>query len=198
MITRILSSAAIGTAVTTGLLFLMQFLIATGEEIIIEPREGSTLEWIALETDEQLIVDPPVWERPPPAPVPPVDKPHGPIGEIGIGFVPPGPPPPTPASDQRLNSLNFGDGPLISIIRVKPQYPTIAAARGLEGTVLVQYDVTTIGTVANVVVIESSNSIFNRAAIAATYRFRYKPRIVDGVPYGAKDLRNLFRFEMEY
>ena len=197
MFTRFLSSAAIGIAVTTGLLFLMQFLIATGEEIIIEPREGYTLEWIALETEEQLLIDPPVWNRPPPAPLPPDNKLHGPVDNIGIGFNPPGPPPPTPASDQRLKRFNVGDGPLISIIKVKPQYPTIAAARGLEGTVLVQYDVSAIGTVENVVVIESSNSMFNKAAIAAAYRFKYKPKMVDGVPFATKGLRNLFRFEIE-
>jgi protein TonB len=80
---------------------------------------------------------------------------------------------------------------------VTPQYPVRAAANGLEGTVLVQYDVTTMGTVENVVVIESSNRIFDQAAIDAVYRFRYKPGIVDGVPYGSKGLRDLFRFEME-
>jgi protein TonB len=197
VLTRILASAVVGIAITTGLLFLMQYLIASGEEIMIDSPEGSTLEWIALEADEQLIVDPPTFERPGPPPIPPNTDPYEPLGGDEIGFRAPGATPPIPAGGPRLRRLNFGDGPLVSIIKVKPQYPVRAAANGLEGTVLVQYDVTTMGTVENVVVIESSNRIFDQAAIDAVYRFRYKPGIVDGVPYGSKGLRDLFRFEME-
>lgn len=197
MLTRILTSAVAGIAVTTGLLFLMQYLIASGEEIVINSRQGSTLDWIALEADERLIVDPPTFERPGPPPIPPNTDPHEPLGGDEIGFRAPGPTPPIPSGGPTLQRLNFGDGPLVNIIKVKPQYPVRAAANGLEGTVLVQYDVTTMGTVENVVIIESSNRIFDRAAIDAVYRFRYKPGIVDGVPYESKGLRNLFRFEME-
>lgn len=197
MFTRILSSVAIGIAVTVGLLFLMQFLIATGEEIIIEPRDRSTLDWIAPETEERLIVDPPSYERPKPPPIPPRIEPLQPHGDDRIGFKPPGPPPPIPAGNPKLRRLNFGDGPLVSIIKVRPQYPTRAVTMGLEGTVLVQFNVTTMGTVESVVVIESSNGVFNKAAIAAAYGFKYKPRMVDGVAYETKGLRNLFRFEME-
>ena len=197
MITRILSSAAMGVVMTTGLLFLMQYLIASGEEIIIDEREHSELIWIALETEERLIVDPPDWERPQPPLVPPTTDPRQPIDDVGIGFKPAGPPPPTPAGGPTFKRINFGDGPLVNMIKVRPQYPTRAAAKGLEGTVLVQFDVTTMGTVENVVVIESSNSIFNKAAVAAAHRFKFKPRMVDGVAYETRGLRNLFRFEME-
>ena len=197
MFIRILSSAAAGIAVTTGLLFVMQYLIANGEEIVIEEREHSKLIFIALDTEEQLIVDPPTPPRPDLPEIPPTTYPNQPIDDIGIGFRPFDAPAPRPAAGPMSKRLNFGDGPLVSIIKVRPQYPTHAAAKGLEGTVLVQYDVTTLGTVENVVVVESSNSTFNKAAIAAAYRFKYKPRMVDGVPYESKGLRNLFRFEME-
>jgi periplasmic protein TonB len=197
MFIRIVSSAAAGIAVTTGLLFLMQYLIASGEEIIIDPHEGSTLDWIALETEERLIVDPPDFERPEPPLIPPRTNPLEPGGGDEIGFKPPGPTPPIPAGGPRFKRLTVGDGPLVNIFKVRPQYPMRAATKDLEGTVLVQFDVTTLGTVANVIVIETSSSIFNKAAIDAAYRFKYKPRIVDGVPYESKGLRNLFRFEME-
>jgi len=197
MFTRILTSAAAGIAVTTGLLFVMQYLIANGEKVVIEEREHSKLIFIALDKEEKLIVDPPTFERPEPPVIPPrTDLPETPDGDE-IGFKPPGPTPPIPAGGPRLKRLNFGDGPLVNIFKVRPQYPMRAVTKELEGTVLVQYDVTTLGTVENVVVIESSNSTFNKSAIAATYRFKYKPRMVDGVAYETKGLRNLFRFEME-
>lgn len=197
MTTRLFSSAAIGVAVTTGLLFLMQFLIASGEEIIVEPRTGHVLEFVRLKEIEEVRVTQTLPDRidPPKAPPrPEFDDPRG-DGEIRLRF--PDPRIPTPRGGTSLVRVNFGDGPLINIFKVYPQYPVTAATRGLEGSVLVQYDVTAMGTVENVVVVETSNRIFNKAAIAAAYRFKYKPKIIDGVPYGTQGLQNLFRFEME-
>ena len=197
MFTRILSSALIGAAVTCGLLFLMQYLIASGEAIVIDDREPSLLTWVALDIVQPVIVNPVEHKRPDPAPIPPITNPQGPIDTGGVGIPRPGPTMPPPVTDATISSLSLGDGPLVKIFLVEPQYPAIAIARGLDGTVLVRYDVSAIGTVENVVVIESSNSIFNKAAIAAAYRFKYKPKMIDGVPYATKGLRNLFRFEIE-
>ena len=61
----------------------------------------------------------------------------------------------------------------------------------------VSYDVMANGTVANVVVIESSNRLFDAAAIEAAYRFRYKPRIVDGIAQETYGLLNRFVFKMD-
>ncbi|MDH5214613.1 MAG: energy transducer TonB, partial [Gammaproteobacteria bacterium] len=63
--------------------------------------------------------------------------------------------------------------------------------------VIVSYDVLANGAVANVVVTESSHSVFDDAAIAAAYRFRYKPRIVDGVAIETHGLGNRFVFRIE-
>jgi hypothetical protein len=70
MITRALSSATAGLAVTTGLLFVMQILIATGEEIVVEPRPGYVLNWVSPKDPP----DTPVKERLPKKP----DKPRSP------------------------------------------------------------------------------------------------------------------------
>ena len=197
MITRALSSATAGLAVTTGLLYLMQFLVATGEEIITEPRPRYVLDWIG----PQQPPDTPVETRPPERP----DKPQIPpktnfadltdTGLVGVG-IPTAPPVPR-THRPAFTKFGVSDGPLINIIKVQPQYPAAAAIRGLDGTVIVQFDVTAMGVVENVVVVDSTNKIFNKAAIEAAYRFKYKPRVVDGTQYGGKGLRQLFRFEME-
>jgi protein TonB len=197
MITRALSSATAGLAVTTGLFYVMQLLVATGEDILTEPRPRYFLAWVSPPDPP----DSPVKKTPPKRPdhpkLPPQTHPvDSPIdGSVGIWM--PSPPPVPPVDGPILTGFNASDGPLINIIKVRPQYPASAANRELEGTVMVQYDVTTMGTVENVIVVESTNSIFNKAAISAAYRFKYKPRVVDGIPYGAKGLRQLFRFEME-
>ncbi|MFQ5549054.1 MAG: energy transducer TonB [Woeseia sp.] len=196
MITRFLSSATAGLAVTTVLLYAMQLLIASGEEILTEPRLRHDLDFI----DPPEPPDSPVEPRPPERidpPMPPPPTPVGPPGNEQIGVHIPLPPPAPPTGRPALTTVGVTDSPLINLFNVKPQYPAAAAARGLEGTVLVRFDVTELGTVANVVVLESTNRIFNKAAINAAYRCRYKPKTIDGVKYGATGLRKLFTFEIE-
>lgn len=197
MIARAFSSATGGVVITAGLLFVMQLLIATGESIIIEPRARYEVRLTEVREEEDLVPETMRPKRPDKPSIPPTTKLPGPTTGTGPGVYVPGPPPvPTAGSTQPIG-INYGDGPLFNIIKVSPTYPTRAAARELEGTVLVQYDVTTSGQVVNVVVLESSDRVFNKAAIAAAYRFKYKPKTVDGIPYESRGLRNLFRFEME-
>ena len=60
-----------------------------------------------------------------------------------------------------------------------------------------QFDVNPDGTVTNVTVVESSSKIFERAAIKAAQKFRFKARVVDGVPQPSYGLQNRFVFKME-
>ena len=89
------------------------------------------------------------------------------------------------------------DGPLVAIVRVEPGYPPTASSRNLEGFVTVQFDVNPDGSVTNVVVVESSSRVFERAAIKAARKFRFKARVVDGVPQPSYGLQNRFVFNME-
>lgn len=197
MITRALSSVTAGLAVTIGLLYVMQFLIATGEEIITEPRRRHFLVWVNPPDPP----DSPVEKMQPKRPDRPKLVPQTRLvdslidGDVGIWI--PSPPPVPPVDGPTLTGFNASDGPLINIIKVQPQYPVAATTKGLDGTVLVQFDVTAMGVVENIVVVDSTNRIFNKAAIEAASRFKYKPMVVDGTPYGAKGLQQIFRFEME-
>ena len=89
------------------------------------------------------------------------------------------------------------DGALVSLVRPHPDYPAIALQRQLEGWVLVEFDVLANGMVANIEVIESSDPVFERSARRATAKFRFKPRVVDGVAVATSDVRNLIRYRME-
>ena len=91
----------------------------------------------------------------------------------------------------------FGsDGPLMAIVRVRPVYPPIAEQRGLEGYVIVRFDVLPSGAVSNVSVVESSSSLFERAAITAAKGFRFKAQVVDGEPQMSTGVQYQFRFTM--
>lgn len=195
MYARAFSSATGALAVTASLLLVMQLLITTGEAIMSEPRVRHDLNLVKVREEQEVdtVQDPPPRLAKPLVPPPTVI--NRPPSEHSPGVSLPAPLPPEQGTT--LPGINFSDGPLVNIFKVSPTYPSSAAARGLEGTVLVQFDVTAEGRVTNVIVLESSHSVFNKNAIAATYRFKYKPRVVDGVSFGATGLKNLFRFEME-
>ncbi len=89
------------------------------------------------------------------------------------------------------------DGPLISIVRVQPVYPPAAVQRGLEGWVDVRFDVMPNGLAANIVAVASSNRVFEKAAIEAAQRFRFKAPVVNGTPQSAYGVEYRFRFTMD-
>ncbi len=197
MITRYLTSAALGLTMAFGLLFLMHTLIDTGNAAFSQKNKTVIERWIhpPIEEEPPLVdeplprVDPP---RLPPTNYPPTSNDNF-TGMTGVPILAPEP----MGSGPMGSMLSQSDSPLVSIVRVQPVYPPRATALGLEGFVTVGYDVSPAGTVINVVVLESSHPLFEKAAMAAAYRFRFKPRVVDGQPTGSTGMRNRFRFEME-
>ncbi|NOZ66547.1 MAG: energy transducer TonB [Alphaproteobacteria bacterium] len=89
------------------------------------------------------------------------------------------------------------DGDYLPIVKVAPIYPRRAQERGLSGYVIVEFTVTKAGTVVDAKVIESTNSVFNRAAIKAALKFKYKPKVVDGQPIDVAGVLHKITFEME-
>ena len=60
-------------------------------------------------------------------------------------------------------------------------YPAAARANGVEGRVVVRYDVTAAGTVANAVVVESEPpGVFDDAALNAVRSWRFRPMVEGG------------------
>jgi TonB family protein len=92
--------------------------------------------------------------------------------------------------------IRLGDGDYLSIVKIAPIYPSGALAQGLEGYVVVQFTVARSGAVKDVVVIESTDSLFEHAAIEAAYKFKYRPRIIRGESIGVPDVRNKITFDI--
>ena len=60
-------------------------------------------------------------------------------------------------------------------------YPADARTSGVEGRVVVRYDVTAAGTVANAVVVESEpRGVFDAAALDAVRSWRFRPMVDRG------------------
>lgn len=197
MFTRYLTSAAVAFSVTCALLLTMHFLIGISEATYREPGPRHTLKWIKVikDTDtrkQELLpvqIDDPVS---PPINQPPVNDSNSKAGIRVESYFPA-----SPASELVIPELGVSNNALFNIITVQPVYPAAAARSGHEGTVVVQFDVAASGAVINVAVIGTSNRIFNKAAIDAAYKFRYKARVVDGTPVATHSVRKLFRFEMD-
>ncbi|MBN1239057.1 MAG: energy transducer TonB, partial [Gammaproteobacteria bacterium] len=88
-------------------------------------------------------------------------------------------------------------GEYLPIVKVAPVYPARAASRGLEGYVIVEFTVTRTGTTKDISVVESTSSLFERAAVDAAGKFKYKPRVIDGEPVEVPGVRNKITFVLE-
>ena len=77
-----------------------------------------------------------------------------------------------------------------------PVYPVRAVDRDLEGWVLLRFSLTASGAVKDIEVLESSNVIFARAAVAAAAKFKYKPRVINGQPVEVSGVTNRIIFQL--
>lgn len=76
-------------------------------------------------------------------------------------------------------------------------YPPEARARGVEGFVVVRYDVTAEGEVTNARVVRASpEGVFEQSALQAVSRWRFQPPRRDGEPMGVDGLESRLDFAM--
>ncbi len=97
-----------------------------------------------------------------------------------------------------VGGVGFGisDGEYLPIVKVAPVYPARALQRGLEGYVIVEFTVTPAGTTRDAVVVESTSTLFERAAVEAALKFKYKPRVIDGEAVEVPGVQNKISFEI--
>lgn len=70
---------------------------------------------------------------------------------------------------------------VIPLVKIPPEYPMRAANRRIQGWVKIEFTITTEGTVKDAVVIDAKpSSVFNRAALKAIKRWKFKPLIIAG------------------
>jgi len=201
-IIRLLSATSAASATTFGLFYLMQGLVAF-EEVNLS-NESTTIfnPNVLVEITEP---EPREIERvvkPEPPVLPPenieIDIDSGGKLEPGLdtgGFVRP-----EPIDDgtiiDRLSVYNEGD--MVPIVRVEPMFPKRPAERGIEGWVVVEFTVTEHGNIEDAFIVEAEPAgYFERASLKAVNKFRYKPRVVDGVARAVPNVRTRFSFSLE-
>lgn len=77
---------------------------------------------------------------------------------------------------------NTAEGDIIPVVVIRPMYPREAAISGIEGWVKVEFTITEVGTVKDPRVVDAEPArMFNREAIRAILKWKFKPRVIDGV-----------------
>ncbi len=200
MIGRYAFSIVLGVVVTLSLLFIMQLLIASGKAALSEPRDRAQLDFVRVKRNENLNVEDFTPEKPPPPPEVPPETPPQEMDTVDPNAPTISIPAPTVTADTNIGGpggMNIAEGDYLPIVRVAPVYPARALSRGLEGYVDMSFTVTAAGTVSDPIVLFSTSSLFERAATRAVLKFKYKPRVVDGIPVEVSGVKTRISFQIE-
>jgi protein TonB len=186
MILRFTTSALLALGITFGLFYFMQILITKGSGKADEAGKRSVIEFVRLKRDSDTQIRKrklPKKEQPEKPPEPPkmtMAQPKGPADNaMAIA---------APSVDIGLDmggGINLGNAPsdtdVVPLVRVPPIYPVRAAERGIEGYVTLRFSISALGTVIDPMVIDAKPArVFDRAAIRALKKWKYKPKVEDG------------------
>ncbi|GGO10689.1 protein TonB [Iodidimonas muriae] len=200
MVARYVTALLVATGVTFALFYVMQALVVSDKVELSDVQSVRFLDTIRVDRPQEAKVEERKVQKPVPPDAPPPD--------LDI---------PNASADNASQGLNFGqlslntgiegvgvglgaptDGDYLPLVRIQPQYPRRAAERGIEGYVIVELTVTPQGTVEDVRIIEADpRGYFERAAEQAAYKFKYKPKVVNGEPIAVDGVQYMFSFNLE-
>lgn len=181
--------ALLGGLVFATLMFMvMQWLL-------LRPSAPAGIEQAALLVERVQIREPTRSPNPPPQKLPqPKQLPKRPAMAAPSPAVSASPVALTgPSLSADLGKLSIGvpvargqvwgsvDASLVILSRIEPVYPPVAARRGIEGWVRLQFSVGPDGQVRDAVVVEAQPpNLFDRAALRAVQQWRFKARRTNG------------------
>ena len=200
---RAIAGMLIGLVITALLFWAMPFLIETTDRQLDTAGSTNLVDFVRLKRDETIHrrelkpKKPLPPQSPPPLPSAPQFKSLNPNAEtIAIAATP-------ATTDIEISgagfSLGIGEGDYLPIVKVAPIYPQRALSRGIEGYCVVQYTVTRQGTIRDPFVIEDqcTHSMFHRPSLQAAFKFKYKPRVIDGQAVEVPSVQNRFTYIIE-
>ena len=198
---KYVNAVIIALIVTAALFFTMRALIESGDGSFEEKKERRQLDFVEVQRDESVQKKerkpkkpPKPEDTPPPLEQPQMDSADLDTSANSLAF----------AASLEVDSglegglaLDSGDGEYLPIVKVAPIYPRRALSRGIEGYVIVEFTVTKLGTVRDPIVVEAQpQGIFDQAAKDAAKKFKYKPRVIDGVATEVAGVQNKITFKM--
>ena len=200
---RFVVSTVVGLIIALLLFLLMHGLISGRPSIERDDESAVRLDFIKVAEDELTNVKkrapppkPKPVKKPPPPPqvtvtqtdAPVRDMPRVEVPRVGLGL--------GAGSGPYLGSWSAGEptaeGDVIPIVRIEPQYPREALIKGVSGWVEIEFTIEPDGSVSDPRVIDAEPPrIFERNAVRAIYKWKFKPRIVDGKPVARRATQRL-------
>lgn len=195
---RLATSAFAGLCASVGLLWLMTQLIQTDENGYTDTPQITITDWVQRIEDDPVTPKPPKPLEPPKVEKEPELRPVVLTHTVDTGFGDRGYAPPGKYKPTIDVSPGLSDGDAIPIVRVQPQYPSRPASKGIEGYVVIGFSISPTGAVLNPVVVEASPAgVFDRAALAAVKKFKYKPKVIDQKAVAVDGVLHRIVFELE-
>jgi len=191
---RYLISLAMGFVVAIFLFGLMKELVSGTDEAQVKPDDVQFVDFVRVKREEAVRTkERQVPEKPQPPDKPPPPQmaaqqqqdisPNTPtldidLPNIGASFAGSG-----PYLGNPFSGANTGDGDLIPIVQIRPNYPREALLKCIGGVVDLRFTVLEDGSVTDAQVVSANPPrLFDRDALRAIARWKFKPRIVDGRP----------------
>jgi len=190
-----------GFGITVGLFFMMQYLISNSGDRDLKKADTVVVEFARTRQDtetqvrerklpEKIQNDAP--PEPPEIDLTNIPKPNS-AGITNMGVM--------VSQVSLVGGPSLGgppsDGEEVPLVRIEPRYPPRALSRGIEGWVQLEFTVSETGAVIDPKVIDAEpSSIFNRAALRAVERWKYKPKVVDGVPVPRSGVQVVLTFKI--
>jgi protein TonB len=186
MFPRHIIAAGLALIITTGLFLVMHSLISMKGSDLDDLGPTFSVDFVRVKRDEQvnekkrkMPEKKQLDDQPPPPPMnlaPNLQPAQELVGiDIGINV-----------------DLNVGDGTgfvvaqadteIVPLVRIDPQYPIRAEERGIEGWVELEFTIGETGAVIAARVLNAKpKGIFDRSALRAIKRWKYNPKVEDGV-----------------
>ncbi len=182
-----------GILVSLGLFWLMQSMISNNQQNLKKAESLQMTEFVRLkretklQTKERKVPDQPPPEKRPLPPQMQMQQVH--ISQNTVPAMN------MPKLDIPLQTQTFSGSSIsgvqvsmgsvssnvIPLVRIPPRYPMRAANRRIEGWVKVEFTINKDGTVKDAVVIEAQpTKVFNRAALQAIKRWKFKAKVIAG------------------
>jgi len=199
MSTRLIAVSLVSASITFALFWVMQALVGT-EGQMLEAKANRIVDFVRLkrdtqpETKKREIPDRKKPDQPPPPPQMDFSQNLDPDAAMG-GIVP------IVDTAFEVVSADLGAGgsdrDVVPLVRVEPQYPMKAKQQGIEGWVELMFTITEMGLVTDVIVTAANTgTIFNRAAIQAVSKWKYNPKIENGVAVVRPGVRQRIKFQL--
>jgi protein TonB len=188
---RFPATLAIGALLTSFVFLLLWVFIHTGESHVFETKEATKIDFTRLRRDTEVASKRQSKAK--------RDRPDIVPQQMQMNFAMIQPEVNARAAMTKM-TVNVGgsDRDTMPLVRINPDYPPRAQSRGIEGWVLIEFTITAAGTVRDARVVDASpKGYFEDAALKAIARWRYNPKVQEGVAVERVGVRVRLSFNME-